>query len=989
MNNPFIQLKQMAMFFSSVFSDLKLDKKELNKENADKAILNLVFLLDAMLKAENVALKKNFAWGPNKRIFSRDATTLMENIILFLQVFNTQVLALTKNERQTFIFILENIIDYFRRLNLPEEDKSNKNLFGDFKFWIENLFKMFDLKITGSISPDPKLKMKSIFASGHEADSELIFSNSAVSFSLFPFLIRKNGQSLFLVDASVGGLDYLDVLTGDEVHLTRSDFFQKVAEFYLANFALTELETAKIWMTDVDASWLHKAAMIESAVSHHNGKLFSESFNLLNEGGAEDLSMPLVYMLQIRNLLELNRLAEVKRLLQKFLIFYPFYAEGYEWMGDIHSREENYDLALGFYEKAMQISQNKVLAEKVKKVKEGIEKNKGKSDIQKNDLFFNISEWVLQNDQVILSRQKELRQLIEILISRSKRNVLLIGDRGVGKTTLIRLLAQRIIFDEVPEPLREKKIKEINYVSLLTGSKYRGQFEEKVLKFFQEFRSQNAILVLEDIHLMIASGVARGTSLDLVNILKNFLRDNSIQVIATTDYEEYKNTLEKDNSLLGHFQKIFLGEMNADDARGIIRNLAGVLNAEDRVRIPEGLIDAIVESAKRNVRDRKLPDSAITLLERCVAKLKFKNKSNEAGPVEMTESDLSEVLADILNVPESSIPVSLKSRLLNLKENVQKRIVGQDEAIENVASSIIASKLGYDIKKTRPNGVFLFIGPTGVGKTETAIAISEALYGSQDFLIRIDMSEYMERFTYSRFVGAAPGYVGYYDANQLTDKVRQNPYSVILLDEIEKADSQLLNIFLQVFDAGRLTDARGNVIDFSKTTVVMTSNIGTSLFSKANMGYQGNLDGTNVSRSTLIKSLKRFFSPEFLNRIDEIVVFRHLDKSAVRGIIQVQLWQLRTDLEKLGKDLIITEDAVDFIASQGYSLEYGARNLSRTLKKELLEKLAPLSLETEWEESRYVICAVSGGSLDVSVEPAGSILPQDLFFEKESGSSSS
>ena len=440
--------------------------------------------------------------------------------------------------------------------------------------------------------------------------------------------------------------------------------------------------------------------------------------------------------------------------------------------------------------------------------------------------------------------------------------------------------------------------------------------------------------------------------------------------------------------MLGHFQKIFLGEMNADDAREIIRNLAGVLNAEDRVRIPEGLIDAIVESAKRNVRDRKLPDSAITLLERCVAKLKFKNRADGAGPVEMTESDLSEVLADILNVPESSIPVSLKTRLLNLKENVQKRIVGQDEAIENVASSIIASKLGYDIKKTRPNGVFLFIGPTGVGKTETAIAISEALYGSQDFLIRIDMSEYMERFTYSRFVGAAPGYVGYYDANQLTDKVRQNPYSVILLDEIEKADSQLLNIFLQVFDAGRLTDARGNVVDFSKTTIVMTSNIGTSLFSKANMGYQGNLDGTNVSRSTLIKSLKRFFSPEFLNRIDEIVVFRHLDRSAVRGIIQVQLRQLREDLEKLGKDLIITEDAVDFIASQGYSLEYGARNLSRTLKKELLEKLASLSLETEWEESRYVICAVSGGSLDVSAEPAGSILPQDLFFEKESGSSS-
>ncbi len=988
MHNPFGQWKQMALFFSNIFPDLKLEKKELNKENAETVIRCLVFLLDALLKAENAALKKNFAWGPNKKIFARDTVSLMENIILFLQVFNTQALTLTKNERQTFIFILENIIEYFRQQQLPEEEKGKKNLFVDFQFWIENLFKMFDLKISGSVIPSEQPDLKGFLPSGHPAYPDLIYTNPMVTFSLFPFLISQNGHSLFLVEASERGVTYLDVHVGGELLLVRGDIYRKVSEFYLANFALNELETAKGWMKEVDESWLRRAVVIESAISHHNQKLFADSFNLLNEAGADGFNMPLVYLLQIRNMIELNRSSEAKRLLQKFLLFYPYFAEGHEWMGDIYFREENYELALGFYEKAAQIRQNKILTEKTKKVKENIEKHRGKSENQKNDLFFSITEMVLQNEETIISRQKELRQMIEILISNSKRNVLLIGDRGVGKSTLIRLLAQNIILDAAPEPLREKKIVEINYVSLLTGSKYRGQFEEKVLKFFQEFRSQNSILVLEDIHLMVASGVARGTSLDLVNILKIFLRDNSIQVIATTDYEEYKNTLEKDNSLLGHFQKIVMNEMSVDETGKVIKNLADALNGRERIAVSDGLIDAIVESAKRNIRERRLPDSAIMLLERCVARLKYKNNASGAGQREVTDADLSEVLADILNVPETNVPISLKSRLLGFKENILKRIVGQDQAIDGVTAGIVASKLGYDIKKNRPNGVFLFIGPTGVGKTETAIAISEALYGNSDSLIRIDMSEYMERFTYSRFVGAAPGYVGYYDANQLTDKVRQNPYSVILLDEIEKADSQLLNIFLQVFDAGRLTDARGNVVDFSNTTIIMTSNIGTSLFSKANMGYQGNLNGTDVSHSTLIKSLKRFFSPEFLNRIDEIVVFKHLDPAAVRGIIQVQLRQLRKDLGKLGKELVVTEEAVDLIARKGYSLEYGARNLSRTLKKELLEKLAPLSLEKIWDDARYVICAAADDVLDISIEPSGAIVPDDRFLLEDMGSSS-
>ena len=571
--------------------------------------------------------------------------------------------------------------------------------------------------------------------------------------------------------------------------------------------------------------------------------------------------MPLIYLLQVRNLAGLSRFLEMKRLLQKFLLFYPFYAEGHEMIGDVYWQEENVELALSFYEKALSIAQSKSLGEKMKKIREAIDKGRGKPEIQKNDAFFDITETVIQKEERIIGRSKELRQMIEILISNSKRNLLLIGERGVGKSALIRLLAQKIIFEEVPAALKEKRIKEINFVSLLTGSKYRGQFEEKVLKLLQEFKSQNSILVLEDIHLMMSTGSARGTSLDLVNILKNFLRDNSIQVIATTDYEEYKNTIEKDNSLLGYFQKIIVNELSPEGTRKILKNLVNTAISEDNLLVPNEIIEDIVESAKRDIRERKLPDSAIMLLERCIAKVKLKNSAAQASAHRVEEADVVEVLSDIGNLPETTISISLKNRLLALPGNLLKRIVGQDEAIAKMVSSVITSKLGYDVKKNRPHGVFMFIGPTGVGKTETAIALSESLYGSQDYLIRIDMSEYMEKFTYSRFVGAAPGYVGYYDANQLTDKVRQNPYSIILLDEIEKADAQLLNIFLQVFDAGRLTDARGNVIDFSKTTIIMTSNIGTALFSKANMGYKSSLEGANVSRATLIKSLKKYFSP--------------------------------------------------------------------------------------------------------------------------------
>ncbi|HSQ35087.1 MAG TPA: AAA family ATPase [Candidatus Binatia bacterium] len=965
----------MSRFFTLFYPDFKFDKREFSKENADLLLLRCIHVLDGLFKAENLARKKNFQPPPGRAFFSGDVFSELENIMAFLQVFNTQVMGMSKTERQTLVFILENINDYLKNDRLQGEDKSRKSLFNDYRFWIENLFKLFDKKISGDVTVNRDSTEKKSLTGSPAFSEELHYANTILNFSLEPFLIIREGQVFSLARVDAGGLAFARLAGGGEMVLNDDGLLRKLGEFYLANFCFAELELLQPLAGNGADGLPAKWRAVEAAYGQHQLKLFSESLLMLEEAAYEDFNMPLIYLLQIKNLANLNRSLEMKRLLQKFLLFYPSYAEGHELIGDVYWQEENVELALSFYEKALVISQSKSLGEKIKKIREAIDKGKSKPDVQKNDAFFDITETVLRKEERIIGRSKELRQMIEILISNSKRNLLLIGERGVGKSTLIRLLAQKIIFEEVPAALKEKKIKEINFVSLLTGSKYRGQFEEKVLKLWQEFKSHNAILVLEDIHLMMSSGAARGTSLDLVNILKNFLRENSIQVIATTDYEEYKNTIEKDNSLLGYFQKIVVNEITPEGTRKILKNLVNLAATEDHIMVAGEIIEDIVESAKRDIRERKLPDSAIMLLERCIAKVKLRNSTGPVGAQRIEEPDVVEVLSDIGNLPETNISISLKSRLLALSANILKRIAGQDEAIAKMVSSVITSKLGYDVKKNRPHGVFMFIGPTGVGKTETAIALSEALYGSSDYLIRIDMSEYMEKFTYSRFVGAAPGYVGYYDANQLTDKVRQNPYSIILLDEIEKADAQLLNIFLQVFDAGRLTDARGNVIDFSKTTIIMTSNIGTALFSRSNMGYKSNLEGTHVSRLTLIKALKKYFSPEFLNRIDEIIVFRHLHDVDIKVIIDIQLREIRRDLERQGKELVMGDDVLGAIARKGYSLEYGARNLTRVMKKELLEKIAFLSLEREWSDARFLVCRLRDDEIEIALEPADSTVP--------------
>jgi ATP-dependent Clp protease ATP-binding subunit ClpC len=968
MDIQFGQLKNVMFFLSSFHPQLTVKKRELTKKNFQSLLFYFSHIVDTLLKAENLYQRKNIILPAGKGFFPDQLPGILGNIILYLNKFDTRIFKFSRTERQTFNFVTENIIDYFRARASYKEKKSRENLFSDYKFWIENFFSIFDQKVNGTI----QLK-----------GDELIFVNPTVELALSPFIIFRQKDYFFLSGISETHLIYREIVSGEEIFVQNKRHDLLTFNFLILNFDFENARKIKERISYRDHTLSEKIDLIENAYQYQRSNRFEDSFELLKELPLEKINYPLVFLLQIRNLMALKKIFDLKRSLQKFVLLFPYYADVYEIMGDIYVREENFELALNYYEKFLNITQSKRVAGKIKKIKEMESQSKGKVENRQNDAFYDVMRSVSRSDEEIIGRGKALRQLTEILISNSRKNAILIGESGVGKTTLIRFLAQRIMNENVPIGLKGRGIKEINFVSLLTGSKYRGQFEEKVLKLLDDFKKQNSILVLEDIHLMMLSGAARGTSLDLVNILKPFLRDRTIQVIATTNYEEYKNSVEKDHSLMGFFQKINLNELSIKDTKTILKHRAKEVLARDNVIVSDEIIADIVDSARRSIKEKKLPDSAILIFERCISKVKLKFHSGELMRLEVGQVEVIEVLSDILNLPETHISLSLKHRLGHLLENLSGHIVGQDEALTRVVANVMTSKLDFDVKKNRPDGVFLFIGPTGVGKTETAIALAKALYGSEDYLIRIDMSEYMEKFTYSRFVGAAPGYVGYHDTNQLTDKVRQNPFSVILLDEIEKADAQLLNIFLQVFDAGRLTDARGNVVDFSHTTIIMTSNIGTSMFSKIQMGYRGDLDGTDVSRASLLKSLKRFFSPEFLNRIDEIVLFKNLKKEDVKIIIDIQLREVRENLEKQGKELFIADEVIDFIIKVGYSKEYGARNISRTLKNLLLEKLSKTSLEEGWDEARCVACSLNGDEVEFSLEGGGPVTCDEAGWLEE------
>ncbi|MFN3263312.1 MAG: ATP-dependent Clp protease ATP-binding subunit, partial [Aquificaceae bacterium] len=584
-----------------------------------------------------------------------------------------------------------------------------------------------------------------------------------------------------------------------------------------------------------------------------------------------------------------------------------------------------------------------------------------------------------------------------ILVRRRKNNPVLLGDPGVGKTAIVEGLAQRIAYKQVPDPLLNKRVVALDLAALVAGTKYRGQFEERLKNILKELeKAPNVILFIDEIHTLVGAGSAEG-SIDASNMLKPALARGEIQVIGATTLDEYRKYIEKDGALERRFQPIIVDQPSQEDTIRILYGLKSKFEEFHNVEYKPEAIEKAVTLSERYITERNLPDKAIDVIDEAGSLVKLRayqlppdlrdieekikeieEKKEEAASEQdyekaarlrdeelrlrakleslkakwkqemaanrpkVTEEDVAEVVARWTGIPVKRIHENDMEKLLHIEEELHKRVIGQDDAIKAVARAIRRSRVGLK-GRHRPIGVFLFLGPTGVGKTETAKALAEYLFGSEEALVRFDMSEYMEKHTVSRLVGAPPGYVGYEEGGQLTEKVRRRPYSVLLFDEIEKAHPDVFNIFLQIFDDGRLTDAMGRTVDFANTIIIMTSNLGARLIAHGSqMGFEkkfGMIDYEQMKKNVL-DQVKKSFSPEFLNRLDEVIVYRPLEKEDVVKILELQLEQVNRSLHEWNVKVRLHKSFVDWIIDREYKPEYGARSLKRALQHHVEDLLA-------------------------------------------------
>ena len=597
----------------------------------------------------------------------------------------------------------------------------------------------------------------------------------------------------------------------------------------------------------------------------------------------------------------------------------------------------------------------------------------------------------------VIGRAQEIEITIEILARRKKNNPVLIGEPGVGKTAIVEGLAQRMVSGEVPEILRDKRLVELNINSLVAGAKYRGEFEERVQKVLKEVSSNHGelILFIDEVHTIVGAGQGGGEGgLDIANVFKPMMARGELNLIGATTLNEYQKYIEKDAALERRFQPVMVAEPTVSQAIMILRGLRDTFEAHHKVSISDDAILAAAELSKRYITARFLPDKAIDLLDQAAARVKLSttsrpvavqeldaelhqlrreqdslaagkkfDKASELGKqIEAKESELkklvenwererasgsaevkSEHIAQIVSrltgIPVTELTTEEKEKLLHLEQKLHKRVVGQDEAVRAVADSVRLARAGLR-EGGKPVATFLFLGPTGVGKTELAKALAEAIYGDEDALLRIDMSEYGERHTVARLVGAPPGYVGYDEGGQLTEKVRRRPYSVILLDEIEKAHADVYNVLLQVFDDGRLTDGKGRVVDFSNTIIIATSNLGSDIIQRRLSARSVVGEEYEKTKLELLDILRGHFRPEFLNRIDEIIVFHALGKEEIRSIVHLQLARVAQNASSQGVALTFDDSLINHLAEGGYKPEFGARELKRQIRTELETALA-------------------------------------------------
>ncbi|BAO08420.1 ATP-dependent Clp protease, ATP-binding proteinClpC [Enterococcus mundtii QU 25] len=624
----------------------------------------------------------------------------------------------------------------------------------------------------------------------------------------------------------------------------------------------------------------------------------------------------------------------------------------------------------------------------------------------------------------VVGRSREVKRLIQILSRRTKNNPVLVGEPGVGKTAIAEGLAQKIILGEVPEEMKAKRLMMLDMGALVAGTKYRGEFEDRMKKVIDEiYHDGQVILFIDELHTLIGAGGAEG-AIDASNILKPALARGELQTIGATTLDEYQKYIEKDSALERRFARIQVDEPTADEAEEILRGLRSRYEEHHHVEITDEAVRAAVNLSVRYITSRQLPDKAIDLIDESAAKVRLEqaddlsettilkqeidqvNKEKEQAiqkqdfetaahlrrqekslmkklekrlAIEakhkngfadrVTEEDVATVVSEWTGVPLQQLEKKESQRLLELEALLHERVVGQDEAVKAVSRAIRRARSGLK-DPNRPIGSFMFLGPTGVGKTELAKALSEVMFGEEDALIRVDMSEFMEKYSTSRLIGSPPGYVGYDEGGQLTEKIRQKPYSVILLDEVEKAHPDVFNLLLQVLDDGHLTDAKGRKVDFRNTIMIMTSNIGaTQIREEKNVGFnvQDITKDHQAMQKRILEELKKAFRPEFLNRIDETVVFHSLTKDEVHAIVQIMSQSIVKRLKEQDILVKITPAAVDVIGKVGFDPEYGARPLRRALQKEVEDRLSEALLGGEIHLGDQITVGASKGKITVNV----------------------
>lgn len=626
----------------------------------------------------------------------------------------------------------------------------------------------------------------------------------------------------------------------------------------------------------------------------------------------------------------------------------------------------------------------------------------------------------------VVGREKEIERLAQILSRRKKNNPVLIGEPGVGKSAIVEGLALRIIQKKVSRILFDKRVVALDMTSIVAGTKYRGQFEERIRTILLELQNNpNVIVFIDEIHTIVGAGSAAG-SMDAANMLKPALARGEIQCIGATTLDEYRKNIEKDGALERRFQKVLVEPTTPDETIQILRNIKEKYEDHHNVNYTEAALLACVKLTDRYITDRNFPDKAIDVLDESGSRIHLTNitvpkeiedqeklieetKQQKTEAVKLQnyelaasfrdkekmfseqleqmkkdweatlkdnrqtvdEEDIANVVSMMSGVPVQRMAQAEGVKLVNMKTDLKSKVVAQDAAIDKLVKAILRSRVGLK-DPNKPIGVFMFLGPTGVGKTHLAKELAKYMFGTSEALIRIDMSEFMEKFTVSRLVGAPPGYVGYEEGGQLTEKVRRKPYSIVLLDEIEKAHADVFNLLLQVMDEGRLTDSYGRMVDFKNTVIIMTSNIGTRQLKDFGRGVgfatQSRLDDKEFSRSVIQKALNKFFAPEFLNRVDELVTFDQLSLDAIIQIVDIELKGLCQRVQNIGYSLAIDEEAKKFIATKGYDIQYGARPLKRAIQTLLEDPLSEMIITSDLHEGDIIKVTFNSemNSLDIT-----------------------